>query len=132
MCWHNALESWGQKLLGCWRVLNSTYSLSTFHTWRGFPPFRNFSTYNAVTNKCASDVKKEKKGDKQTKEINHEKKNIHSPFFWNMIRPYVTSGARRCETGVQCTTKIFNSRWEAMTLSRIFGHHNQWRGLTSH
>jgi len=46
-------------------MLSSTYSLSIFRTWRGFVPFRNLSTYNAVTNKGASDVKK--KGDKQTK-----------------------------------------------------------------
>jgi hypothetical protein len=70
LCWR-VFGTWGQTLLGCWRLLSSTYSLSTFLTWRGFPPFYNLSTYNAVTNKCASNVEK-----KRIKEINKPKQYI--------------------------------------------------------
>lgn len=71
-----ALGPWGQTLLDCWRLLSSTYSLSTFRPCRGYSPFRNLSTYHVVTNKCTSDVKKENKGDKQTKVINREEKTL--------------------------------------------------------
>lgn len=123
-----ALGPWGQTLLGCWRLLSSTYSLSTFRTWRGFPPFRNLSTHLAVTNKWASDVKKENKGDKQTKVKNREKKYIDkilpssetwSGSTWRVVPDVVKRGSNvqpRCFIGY---SKLKMRPWRFLEFSDI-------------